>query len=73
MPQLLVLAAIGIGAYMGTKWFSKKLKKFNANMEKANKAQRQKQTQDPSRPQRNDDVPELVKDPVTGVYQIKED
>ena len=72
MPQLLILAAIGAGAYFGGKWISKKSRKFTANMEKATKAAKTSAKQKPDNISRQD-AQELKKDPKTGVYHIDEE
>ncbi len=75
MPQLLILAAIGAGAYFGGKWISKKARKFTANMEKATKAAQKTKAsakQKPDNISRND-AQELKQDPKTGVYHVDDD
>lgn len=72
MPQLLIVAAIGAGAYFGAKWIQKKANQFTRNMERKAKAQKQqKSSQTPHSNIENAEVEELVKDPETGVYRVK--
>ena len=72
MPQLLILAAIGAGAYFGGKWIRKKARKFTANMERANKAAKTSAKQKPDNISRQE-AQELKKDPKTGVYHVDDD
>ncbi len=70
MPQLLFLAALGAGAYMGAKWIGRKAAQFERNMERTKQAAKQRRKEKASHIK---DIPELVKDPVTGVYKVKDD
>ncbi len=72
MPQLLILAAIGAGAYFGSKWISKKARKFTANMEKAAKSAKTSAKQKPGNISRQE-AQELKQDPKTGVYHVDDD
>ena len=77
MPQLLILAAIGAGAYFGSRWIRKKAAQFTRDLEQAKHAARKrqagKQGQHSSHPPGNQDIADLVKDPKTGVYRVKKD
>ena len=73
MPQLLILAAIGAGAYFGTRWIRNKAAQITRD---AKRTARERKPQGNARSRRPDinssDADELVKDPVTGVYRVKE-
>ncbi len=77
MPQLLILAAVGAGAYFGARWVSKKARKFTANFERATKAAQdaKKQTQANAKYANvsRENAQELKKDPKTGVYHLDDD
>ena len=72
MPQLLILAAIGAGAYFGGKWVRKKARKFTADLERAKKSAKASAQQKPDNISRKN-AQELKKDPKTGVYHVDDD
>jgi len=78
MSQLLILAAVGAGAYFGAKWISKKARKFTENIERAHKkakdmARRQTQSDEKRANVSRKNVQELKKDPKTGVYRLEDE
>ncbi len=65
MPPLLILAAIGVGVYMGVKWAnSKKTVSRKTTRPKAGKASKSKA--------HAADAANLKQDPVSGVYRVDE-
>lgn len=66
MPQLLVLAAVGAGAYLGVKWLRRKAGEFQDEFKKAmdETGARDKKSYSIK------DIPTLKPDPETGVYRI---
>ncbi len=70
MPQILVLAAIGGGAYLGARWLKRKF--TNMQRDFANSVPK---TRPPSEPQKasHDEAQTMEYDPKTGVYRIKGD
>ncbi len=65
MPPLLILAAIGAGAYLGIKWANGQ--KLSRRSRQTGKAKAQQGTG-----QTKPDAATLKKDPVTGVYRVDE-
>ena len=75
MPPLLVLAAVGVGAYVGVKWIRNKAAQINRDLERAKKNHDTEQDV-PMQPATNfkkPDIAELEKDPITGIYRVKDD
>ena len=70
MPQLLFLAAIGAGAWLGTRWVHNRVRQFSRDVENLKKAARQQQGQTGAR-RPPEDIAELKQDPVTGVYRVE--
>jgi hypothetical protein len=66
MPQLLMLAALGAGVYLGAKWLGRKVEAAMPRQRGAQADATEPTTRKPSR----DDIPTLVQDPETGVYKI---
>ncbi len=74
MPQLLVLATIGVGAYFGVRWVRKKARQITREMEAARRAARQtRRTPSPYEHVKSARVTELEQDPETGVYKVKDE
>ncbi len=68
MPQFLVLAAIGGGAYLGARWLKRKFKSVQRDFASSvNKAQERQRTP------RQSDAQTMEYDSKTGVYHIEED
>ncbi len=72
MPQLLILAAIGAGAYFGGKWVRKKAREYTKNLQQAAKSAKTRAPKKPDNISR-ENVQELKKDPKTGVYHVDDD
>jgi hypothetical protein len=72
MPQLLMLAAIGAGVYLGAKWLGRKADEIMQQGRRRTEAEQRTASDragDARRPPAGD-IPTLVQDPETGVYQI---
>ena len=74
MPQLLILAAIGAGTYVGTRWLRKKVAQFAADLGEEPRRKGPQKTSHTAREKFTaTEAEELVIDPKTGIYHIKKD
>jgi len=74
MPPLLILAALGAGTWLGTRWLRNKAEKINLDRQRARKsAKNYRHAKAASGPVHRDKIDELKKDPITGVYRVDGD
>lgn len=74
MPQLLILATIGVGVWMGARWASRKARQIARDMEASRRAAAGRQKASSGYEHvRSAKVTELQQDPETGVYKVKKE
>ncbi len=74
MPPLLILAALGAGTWLGSRWLRNKAQKVNLDRQKARKsAKKYRQPEATPSPIHRDNSAEMKKDPITGVYRVDGD
>lgn len=66
MPQLLILAALGAGAYLGVKWLRRKANEMLQGEDTGSaRPQPKAAPHEPREP-----IPTLIQDPETGIYRV---
>ncbi len=71
MPPLLIIAALGAGTWLGRRWLRNKVHNIDLDRQKARKtAKSYRRTKSSSSPIQRDEVAELKKDPITGIYRL---
>jgi hypothetical protein len=77
MPQVILLALAGVGAWLGYRWFQKEAQKVRENLAAAEDELRRREAAARERSVKDagfdrDKIPKLELDPKTGVYRPKD-